>query len=118
MQLTQARLDLRQVEVVGAGRTDTVGPPGDLAAEAQRLKVEEPGRPLDVQQIAIRRLANPLELRPRRRPPRQFADEGVREALATRNRVTTSPLRSLITSTAGRTRRRRKTPPMPMNGSQ
>ena len=66
---------------MSAGGAHPESPPGDLATEAQRLEVEEPGGPLDVQQIAIRRLADPLKLRPGRRPPGQLADQGVGEAL-------------------------------------
>jgi hypothetical protein len=103
---------------VSAGGAHPESPPGDLATEAQRLEVEEPGGPLDVQQIAIRRLADPLKLRPGRRPPGQLADQGVGEALGDAEQGH-DVAAQVIDHLDGRgTRRRKKTPPMPMNGSQ
>ena len=66
---------------MGAGRVGAEVLARHLPAERQGLEIEEPRRPLDVEQVAIGRLLQPVELGPHGRPPAQLAQQGLGEPL-------------------------------------
>ncbi len=81
VQLGQTWFDPADVEVMRSRRIDTEALPHDLAGEGEGLKINESGGPLDVCQVDVSGLLEPVELGTHSRAPAQFTKQGLGMAL-------------------------------------